>query len=787
MLAELKRRRVLPLLGVYLGAAWVGVEFSNFMVERYHLSQGWIDALIAMIALMLPAVMVFAYNHGAPGPDRWTRMERFLLPINLLIAVSVAVLVFGDRPMGAMADTLERVDEEGQKISRTVAREGYQQRLLLFGLRAADEAPELKPLALALPKMIETSLGSDPFIEPESVSGNARFLARLRRSAGGDGSDVPAALRRRMAQEARYSWILSGEMRRTAAGWTATLQLAGAAAGGQEVQLEVAGKRLTDLADAASTELRSIMARQIGSPDLATGATLDEQFSSNDEAVAAYLRAEYLRDIQNDQVGARAELDRALELDASFARAYLLRARVALDEGRQAEAQADLVKVLAHDYRLNDPGLFKARAMNYGINGQSDKRVAVSRLWTELHPASAEAQIHLAMTLNWFGNEPSATIAAFERVLELSPNSTWVYLGLAELHLAQGQIDQASAAAEKFGEAEPKSARGPRWEARMALNQGEFMAAAAHAERAALLRPELVGPLLDLAEIDALQGNWQGMERHLDGATGVAAEPRQQITVLCVRAQLYVLAGWLQRALQHADECAEVAKTVATPLVQAMDIKLPFSGLRTQMLGLEKTLAEIEVTLAGFDGEMRRIGSFARMFAYLHADRADEAEHELNELVDVLANWNRQDLDYMVALARGRIAQMRGDYAQAATELAEGIELYDSSGHRNMGAAGFLSLHLSLIEHELRALVALGESAQALERGERAIVLFPGVAAIQLAYAEAAFIAGKVELASQSLQRVEALWAEADEVGLPTQRISALRDKLPVNAAGPAL
>ena len=773
MFAELKRRRVLPLVGVYLGAAWVGVEFSNFMVERYHLSQGWVDALIAMVALMLPAVVVFAYNHGAPGPDRWTALERYLLPINLLIAITVAVLVFGDRPVGAMADTLERADEDGQVLSRTVAREGYRQRLLLFALSAtADQANQ--KLALALPKLIEASLSGDPFIEPESVTGNATLLARLRRSGAVDGSQVPTALRRRVAEEARYEWMLSGQLDGAAGGWKATLDLAATAPGAVEQRIVVQGARLTDLADAASSELRQIMARQIGSPDFASSATLDEQFSANDQAVAAFLQAFSAHAIDNDQRTASAHLDRAIELDPSFARAYMLRAVVAVEEGRQGDAQKDLAATLKYDYRLDDPAKFRARSISYGLSNQPQKRLAVLRLWTELHPASAQAQIDLAHSLRWFGGDPEATIQAFRRVLELSPSETQIHLTLAELLAAQGKLGEARAAAEAFAAAEPKSESGPLWLGRLALPEGDFGAAVAHAERGALLRPDLVGPLLDLAEYAALQGQWEQMEAQLEAARGVAGEATQEATVACVSAQLYLLPGWRERALAQADHCAAVASAVVSPLSLAMDVKLPFSGLRTEMLGLQATLADIEQTLTGFDGEMRKIGAFARMFAYLHAEQADQAEAELGQLVEVLRAWNRQDLDYLVSFARGRIAMLRGEVRSAAEALAAGAAQYERSSHRFLGAAGFLSVHIAMLDFELRALLADHRVDQALQRGERAIGQFPGAAAIKLSYAEAAAAAGRAELAAGLFAEVERLWAGADERAIPRERIDAL-------------
>ena len=43
--------------------------------------------------VMLPAVALLAYNHGAPGRDRWTKTERVFVPLNVLVAAAMIYLV----------------------------------------------------------------------------------------------------------------------------------------------------------------------------------------------------------------------------------------------------------------------------------------------------------------------------------------------------------------------------------------------------------------------------------------------------------------------------------------------------------------------------------------------------------------------------------------------------------------------------------------------------------------------------------------------------------------------
>lgn len=68
-LSEIKRRRVIPGLGLYLASAWLIVEIIDFLTERYLWSARLVDISVLGAALMLPAFVLLTYRHGAPGKD----------------------------------------------------------------------------------------------------------------------------------------------------------------------------------------------------------------------------------------------------------------------------------------------------------------------------------------------------------------------------------------------------------------------------------------------------------------------------------------------------------------------------------------------------------------------------------------------------------------------------------------------------------------------------------------------------------------------------------------------
>ena len=80
---EIRERRVLPAVGVYIGACWVVIEILDRLTDRYFLSPYLTDIVFWGLYSLLPAVILLAWTHGRPGKDRATRAEMIGIPLNL--------------------------------------------------------------------------------------------------------------------------------------------------------------------------------------------------------------------------------------------------------------------------------------------------------------------------------------------------------------------------------------------------------------------------------------------------------------------------------------------------------------------------------------------------------------------------------------------------------------------------------------------------------------------------------------------------------------------------------
>jgi predicted Zn-dependent protease len=366
----------------------------------------------------------------------------------------------------------------------------------------------------------------------------------------------------------------------------------------------------------------------------------------------------------------------------------------------------------------------------------------------------------------------------YEQILQMAPGLSWIHATLADLYLTQDRIDLARAAARSYAEAEPERAAGQLGLARLAMQASDWEAARPAIDRAALLEPELVGPLLLEAELEVMQGQFDAGERAIERALATVREPGQEVEVRCRHAVLLQFQQRFAEALVQADRCAELGRAAFPPVQWVMDLQLPFSGLRARINGLPATLTAIDAELAGFDQSFRDIGCYGRMLASLEGGDGDLARQELVLFERVMVGSNRSDLDFFTAYGRGRLAWLEGDAQAAASALAESLALFQRSLHAGKGAQRFLDIHLSSLELRLRALIQTGADAAAIELASAAIKRFPGSAPLQTAAAEALLAGGRIEAARAALADARRLWANADPDAVPTDRLQGLQAAL---------
>ncbi len=79
MFTELRKRHILEIALIYLGAGWLCVEIADFIVGNYGFSRKILDTVVLLAILGFPAFVIIGWFHGERGQQRVKRVEVWLL------------------------------------------------------------------------------------------------------------------------------------------------------------------------------------------------------------------------------------------------------------------------------------------------------------------------------------------------------------------------------------------------------------------------------------------------------------------------------------------------------------------------------------------------------------------------------------------------------------------------------------------------------------------------------------------------------------------------------------
>ncbi len=737
---ELLSRRVPQLLALYVGMGWGILEFMTFVEDRYLISPAWVDICFISLFLMLPSVLLLTWNHGRPGKDEVTRMERVFVPTNLILALTVITMLFRGQDLGAVTTTVTLEDEDGTQIQRVIPKSTFRKRvgLFLFEPAGTTEAWALRSFRAAL----YMDLSQDLFVD----FGTRNSAERLERAGFRGGSGVPFSLMREIAQEQNREFFVTGQLDRSGGTWTVTYQLYDTRRGRSLADRAFAGEDLMVLVDKVSLALRDdleIPSRHIEeSTDLPAG----EIFTRIGGAVEAYGRALEAVLVESDYARADSLMAIAVEEDPGFALAHWDRYTLAVFNGQPDRGMPALEAAVHNSYRLPERDRFQVNAELHILRQQHERALASFQMKVELFPDDIQGHAGLAQ-MRLLRGEPVEAIASYERILEIDPGQTDFLATIGELYQAQGQFDRARDYYERFAEAFPGDARPLGALAGLFILTGEHDAAIDQLNRAMALEPNDVGNVLSLAQVAASTGDFETAEKHLGEASAIASTPVDRATVLGGLRTYAEFRGRYAEALERAQAALQVSSTFRSAAETALQ-RLSMLELFVRAGDTVGAFAALEQAEAGLEGPLVGLANIGRtrLFRELEQpDRIDEAVRGLEQTIDAYGFevWRPRALG-----AKAEAHALRGEYPEALTLLEQAIELEPTN--------------MVLRAEAMRVLRSMGELEKARTALEEAVRVRPYSPRVNLELGLVYKAQGRREDAREQFRRARLIWAEAD-------------------------
>ena len=304
---------------VYVGAGWLGVEITDFIVGNYGFSRKILDTVVFLAILGFPAFLVIGWYHGARGRQRIRRAEAWLLlTLTALGAIGTYRIATAEPAQGESAAAAPELVAEGPGDALTVAGapDLGQRSLAVLPFRNNVPDPELQWLGAGLADLLTTNLAQLPDV---LVVGRQSLYDLLMEEGRSEEEEIPEALAMTVARGAGARMLLWGSVTGTAADMRIDAQLIELENGTVASADFARGSDVFELVDTLTAQLA---ARLTGAPRASELVRISHLGTTNLAALGAFHRGNALaRAGRLDE--AEAYFERAATIDSAFALPFL--------------------------------------------------------------------------------------------------------------------------------------------------------------------------------------------------------------------------------------------------------------------------------------------------------------------------------------------------------------------------------------------------------------------------------------------------------------------------------
>jgi tetratricopeptide (TPR) repeat protein len=669
---HLLERRVPQIVGLYLGASWVIVEFVTLLVDRFALSPHLIELGMVVLGMLIPTVVLIGYYHGMPGRQEWAVAEKIGIPLNLLAAAAVVFFVFSDRPLGAATTTVTLETEAGETLERVVPKSEFRKRVLLLGFenQSGDSALDWMQTGIRIGLLVD--LDQDAYLQVESQE---RLQVSLERVGHPEGVGLDVPLMASLARDLHQDHFIFGSFTEEDGELSVSVSLYETRRQRPIAEHTYVGSDALRLVDQMSVQLR----RDLGVPERQIEETTDLPVSGIiSESPDAFRHISWALDemiYNNDWAAARDHLENSVAADPASVLALYELAVVYLMLNEREKADSLSKRAMRYLYKLPESWQYDVRYFYYfHFEPDADQRLRIAETKVRLFPDDLDGHLMLAQE-HTLRNQTDEVIAEYQRILELDPSQSEYIREIGGVYYERGDLEQALEYYDRYAEVAPDDYSGYRRLGVIYAAMGEHERARSYFEQALVLDPDNPWLMGDLAAAQFNLGNFEESLSGFEEAVSLATAPADRASAHSRLSDHYKLRGQLGRAIEQKQlEWVEREKSHPASVV-FMDSKLPSLGLFAMAGEQEQAFELLRRAEDELSVPFTRTIPLGYLNVYLELEDADNAERAL---ADVEAWVEAQQAEYrrgFVLNAQGRIHALRVYYDEALDSYRRSLEL----------------------------------------------------------------------------------------------------------------
>jgi tetratricopeptide (TPR) repeat protein len=481
-LQKIWEKGFLQIIGSYLLGAWGILQFIDWLVNRYNISSSWIDIALVFFLALLPSVLLYTYFHNKGRNHVWHRLEKFVIPSNLVVALILAAALFSSKELTAKTEQIVITNEVGEQLERSIPKQKYVRRFLF--LPAIVDNPNNDWMSLGLPLLQDQDLEQDHRfygISPISI------INSIQRYGYQFGDKLPLSIQQKLAKYNYSDFLVQMKVNEINTEFEISYLITDSKTGKTFFEQTYQDADYYRILDQFTEDLRKNLYpdQKFKGVDLPAG----EIFSSNKEAFQYYAESYYEDDLKNDKEAAIELLNKAIALDPNFTAAYLNLAGAYQSLRKNDAMKSALEEAMNRIYVLPERMQLNLKYFYFRlVEEDSKKGVALLEMWRDLYPNDVTPYWRLISVHQDDMQIERAKQYAEEAIAAGHKGSLLTRLGY--MYRAQGNLEKAESYFLTFMEEYPDMAGEAFGLGYIYRDKGELEKAREHFGKIQLLQPD---------------------------------------------------------------------------------------------------------------------------------------------------------------------------------------------------------------------------------------------------------------------------------------------------------
>ncbi len=661
LINDLWSRQVIQAVAIYFIGAWlIKIAISSYVTGRL-LSPHLVDLAWVILLSLIPSVFLLTYYHGKKRRmGKWAKAELIGFPLNVVLSILLIVFLFKGKDLGAATTSITIEDENGNKTERTILKNEFRKKTLIFFFENKSADTSLNWLQYAFPIMTEYDACQDIFLETQSALNS---LPKLKEAGFKDGITDDLMLEKKLASDIHRGYFMTGDFDISAGKYIVGTKLYNSQTGKLIAENQFSDEDVFRIVDEITLQLK----KDLGIPESHIEETVDmpvsEISTSSVKALEYYIngiigiKANYRRDLSIDLV------NKAIEEDKDFILAYASNLSLYQENNQMEQALATAQIIMDKLYKLPEGTQYFVRYLYYSLNNEPEKVLNLCLQWTKLYPDDIQAHQVLA-SVYFMRNEIENCIHENKAILSLDPEHLFSLEQLGHLFLISDNYDSAEYYYRQYSIAAPKDYK-PYYDlAVLYMIMPDFIKASENFENALVLEPGNISIMLSNAAVYILQGAMEKAENIYKEALGSSKTAQDSASVYFAMEQYYHFKGEVLKSIEFFNRGMDKFSKYSSPFETAqMSDNIVENYI--QCGKPEDAYRLLKISEEQLGPHFEKVTSFGYLFYYIEQGNADEAEKYIPEALQAINDFGIQIEMDEIFLARARIAEIREDYDTA--------------------------------------------------------------------------------------------------------------------------